>query len=234
MSSALRMRVLTVPSGSPVISAISEWVRPSKKAISRVLRCSRGSWTDDGAGALHQGIALSLVGEVEGRGEGDVVDVDGGALAAERVDGAVARDDGEPAAEAAAGGGEAVGIAPDLHEDFLKDILGRGRVAQDTEGDGVDELRVAVEEGGHGLLVARLDQREEGCIVLGGWLRHVRTPVSLSIERTRGRPGLGRPAISCREAKQLIGVSGSRLVAQARPSGEFSVLYPERGAGELV
>src|SRR5665213_2151729 len=42
-SSALRMRVLTVPSGSPVISAISLWVRPSKKAISRVFCCSRGN-----------------------------------------------------------------------------------------------------------------------------------------------------------------------------------------------
>ena len=42
VSRALRMRVFTVPSGSPVISAISECVRPSKKAISRVLRCSVG------------------------------------------------------------------------------------------------------------------------------------------------------------------------------------------------
>src|ERR1700761_5776642 len=40
---ALRILVFTVPSGSPVISAISEWVRPSKKAISNVLRCSCGS-----------------------------------------------------------------------------------------------------------------------------------------------------------------------------------------------
>ena len=39
---ALRILVLTVPSGSPVISAISECVSPSKNAISRVLRCSSG------------------------------------------------------------------------------------------------------------------------------------------------------------------------------------------------
>ena len=39
------MRVFTVPSGSPVISAISEWVSPSKKAISSVLRCSAGRRT---------------------------------------------------------------------------------------------------------------------------------------------------------------------------------------------
>ena len=43
VNSALRIRVLTVPSGSPVISAISECVRPSKNAISKVLRCSVGS-----------------------------------------------------------------------------------------------------------------------------------------------------------------------------------------------
>ena len=133
------MRVLTVPSGSPVISAISEWVRPSKKAISRVLRCSRGSLYDDAAGALHEGVALGLVGEVEGRGEGDVVDVGGGALAAQGVDGAIARDDREPSAQTSSCGGEAVGIAPDLHEDFLEDVFSRGRVAQDAEGDGVDE-----------------------------------------------------------------------------------------------
>src|SRR5260370_4673976 len=41
--SALRIRVFTVPSGSPVISAISECVSPSKNAISSVLRCSIGS-----------------------------------------------------------------------------------------------------------------------------------------------------------------------------------------------
>ena len=44
VSSALRILVLTVPSGSPVISAISECVRPSKKAISRVFLCSGGSF----------------------------------------------------------------------------------------------------------------------------------------------------------------------------------------------
>ena len=44
VDSALRIRVLTVPSGSPVISAISECVRPSKNAISSVFRCSVGRW----------------------------------------------------------------------------------------------------------------------------------------------------------------------------------------------
>ncbi len=43
--SALRILVFTVPSGSPVISAISECVSPSKNAISSVFRCSIGSWT---------------------------------------------------------------------------------------------------------------------------------------------------------------------------------------------
>ncbi len=41
--SALRILVFTVPRGSPVISAISECVSPSKKAISSVFRCSAGS-----------------------------------------------------------------------------------------------------------------------------------------------------------------------------------------------
>jgi hypothetical protein len=35
-------------------------------------------------------------------------------------------------------------IAPDLHEDFLKDVLGRGGIAQDPEGDGVNDLGIAV------------------------------------------------------------------------------------------
>src|SRR5205807_3315912 len=35
-----RMRVLIVPSGSPVLVAISVWVRPSKNAISRACRCA--------------------------------------------------------------------------------------------------------------------------------------------------------------------------------------------------
>ncbi len=37
---ALRILVLTVPSGRPVRSAISVWVRPSKKAIWSASRCS--------------------------------------------------------------------------------------------------------------------------------------------------------------------------------------------------
>src|SRR5262249_39385331 len=42
-SNAERMRVFTVPSGSPVLPAISVCVMPSKKAISRAWRCSWGS-----------------------------------------------------------------------------------------------------------------------------------------------------------------------------------------------
>ncbi len=38
VNNALRIRVFTVPSGSPVISAISECVSPSKNAISSVFR----------------------------------------------------------------------------------------------------------------------------------------------------------------------------------------------------
>src|SRR5580692_10846367 len=36
--SPVRILVLIVPSGSPVLPAISEWLRPSKYAISRALR----------------------------------------------------------------------------------------------------------------------------------------------------------------------------------------------------
>src|SRR5437764_11221654 len=42
LSRAARMRVLTVPSGSPLLLEISEWVSPSKNAISSGLRCSMG------------------------------------------------------------------------------------------------------------------------------------------------------------------------------------------------
>src|SRR6185437_1473143 len=42
-SNPVRMRVLTVPRGSPVLPAISVCVMPSKNAISSVLRCSWGS-----------------------------------------------------------------------------------------------------------------------------------------------------------------------------------------------
>src|SRR5215472_2858705 len=42
-SNPVRMRVLMVPSGSPVLPAISVCVMPSKNAISSVLRCSWGS-----------------------------------------------------------------------------------------------------------------------------------------------------------------------------------------------
>ena len=58
-----------------------------------------GEGLDNAAGALHQGVSLSLVGEVGGGGERDIVDIDGGALAAQGIDGAVARNDSQPAAE---------------------------------------------------------------------------------------------------------------------------------------
>src|SRR5271166_6964492 len=40
---AKRIRVFTVPSGSPVFSEISEWLNPSKKASSTDFCCSTGS-----------------------------------------------------------------------------------------------------------------------------------------------------------------------------------------------
>src|SRR6185295_7964344 len=43
-SSPSRVRVFTVPSGSPSRVAISDWVSPSKNASSITRRCASGSW----------------------------------------------------------------------------------------------------------------------------------------------------------------------------------------------
>ena len=154
LNSALRIRVFTVPSGSPVISAISEWVSPSKYAISSVFLCSNGRCRDDGPYPLHHGVSLGLVGQIEGRGEINLLDLLAGALAAQGVDGAIASDDGEPAAEAAAGGDEGVRAAPEAEKDILKNVLGGGGVAEDAERDRVHDPGVPVVERGHSLLVA--------------------------------------------------------------------------------
>src|ERR1035438_2278244 len=81
---------------------------------------------------------------------------------------------------------------------------GRGGIAQDPEGDGINDLGIAVVERGHGLLAARLDQGEERCIVLDGWRRRA-GHLDVSIHRTRSVGGLDwngpglllRPATWC-------------------------------------
>ena len=58
------------------------------------------------------------------------------------------------------------GLPPYLHEDFLENVFSGGRVAENAQGDGVDELGIPVVQGGHCLVVALLNGGKELWIVL--------------------------------------------------------------------
>ena len=135
-----------------------------------------GELLQQSAGALGEAVAPGLAGKIGGRSEGDRVNQIKGASAAQRGDGAVARQNGEPSAQTSPVRRKASWSAPQLQEDLVQHVFGRGRVAQNAQRHGVDDPGVAVEERGHGLLVARLHQRQQERVVRDGGQRCVEDP----------------------------------------------------------
>ena len=80
-----------------------------------------------------------------------------GLFAADTVDRPPVRDRERPRANAAAGGIEPGGLAPDLDEHLLGDLLGLRRIAEDASRHAIDDRRQPVVERGERILITTSD-----------------------------------------------------------------------------
>src|ERR1700732_3587650 len=63
---------------------------------------------------------------------------------AERVDCTVPRDHGQPTREASTSRVERIWTTPELHENFLQNVLRRSSIAQNSQRDRINDRRVAL------------------------------------------------------------------------------------------
>src|ERR1700674_3120056 len=89
---------------------------------------------------------------------------------AHHVNGAVARNHGQPWTQASAPRIEAAWISPELHEDVLQYVLGCTRFAQHSQSHRVHNPRVPVVQHSHRALVARAHRRHESFVVSRSYL----------------------------------------------------------------
>jgi hypothetical protein len=153
--SARRMRVFTVPRGSPSRVAISLCERPSKKAsvtarrsLSESARRAARTRTVLAQDRLGQGVGVRGIAGAELRGDerraARLRDQPVAAAAdAHAVERATARELDQVHPGAAAFRGEAIARAPELQEHLLKDFLGLRLAVQDAHAQSEDERRVA-------------------------------------------------------------------------------------------
>ena len=178
VSSARRTHDLTVPSGWRSCSATSAWLRPSKNASATLCRCGARSCSMHGASARASAARLS---RSSGPGASSATvsytsssspssalssvrrsaDLRLGLRAAQAVDGAVARDAGQPGQRLALRRIEAARGAPDVDVDLLQHVLGLGAVAVDTQHHRVQMRAGALVQRGEGRTVAEPGAREQ-------------------------------------------------------------------------
>ena len=145
VSTAERRRVFTVPSGSPVRSAISLCVSPSKYASSMAARCSFGRFSSAPFTRPSNCCLRHRAFEIQREDDGvfgELVAARGcGIVPPQPRDRAIARDHQQPAGQRAARSVELRRRAPELEEDILQDFLGCLRVAQNPNQDGREHRR---------------------------------------------------------------------------------------------
>ena len=138
-NNALRMRVFTVPSGSPVLAAISEWVIPSKNAISIQRRCSGNISVIADTYFFNHGVALCLFAQVMTGSNDDVFKIRLRTPLSQNIDRAMPGDHPEPSRQIPPAAVKRCGLSPQLHEDLLEHIFRCCCVGQNSQSRGVHD-----------------------------------------------------------------------------------------------
>ena len=162
MSSATRMRVFTVPSGSSSRAAISVWVSPSKYASSMATRWISGSCcsacltrTASRAASRASSGSAGGGGQLAPRVFGFQAGAIGpGTAGAQTIDRPRPCHVQQPRHDGAAGRVVARRLPPRLIEHLLDHLLGVRLVGDDAQGERIDGARVAIVQGGEGRAVA--------------------------------------------------------------------------------
>ena len=154
---AVRRRVFTVPSGTPVRSAISECVRPfvvrelDERALVLGQRVERPAHALRLVGSDRHRLGRSIgraSGATRSRFDAGAPDRDAPCRGAQPIDRARARQHHDPAGHGRAAALVSRGIAPDLREHVLHDFLGVSAVRQNPPGQPVHRRRVPVVQSG--------------------------------------------------------------------------------------
>src|ERR1700757_2353215 len=106
-------------------------------------------------------VQLGAAGKVRFDGYNYIGDIRLWASLAEGIDCPVARDHGQPPWQAPPSGIECVRITPELHENFLQNVLSRPGFTQNTQRHRINNRRVALVELRHGLLIAGANRRHQ-------------------------------------------------------------------------